>query len=159
MEAEGFPYLVRAAYRDEWQDAMALTWKTFLKYEACDYSEEGIKSFNDFITDSTLYRMFLVGSYQMFAAFDKKRLIGIITVRAGSHISLLFVDEEYQKRGVGRALMCHLCNYLLTEEGIGRITVNSSPYAVGFYHKMGFRDLGPEREQDGILYTPMEFIL
>lgn len=159
MEAEGFPYLVRAAYRNEWQDAMALAWKTFLKYEACDYTQQGIRSFEDFITDSRLHRMFLIGSYEMFVAMDDGRMIGMITLRGGSHISLLFVDDEYQKKGVGRALMNYLCNYLLTEEGVGRVTVNASPYGVGFYHKLGFRDLRPEEEQDGIRYTPMEFIL
>lgn len=159
MEAEGFPYLVRAAYRNEWQDAMALAWKTFLKYEACDYTQQGIRSFEDFITDSRLHRMFLIGSYEMFVAMDDGRMIGMITLRSCSHISLLFVDDEYQKKGVGRALMNYLCNYLLTEEGVGRVTVNASPYGVGFYHKLGFRDLRPEEEQDGIRYTPMEFIL
>ena len=95
----------------------------------------------------------------MFVAMHDSRLIGLITIRNESHVSLLFVDEIYQKKGVGRALMKYLCNYLLSEAGINRITVNSSPYGVGFYHRMGFRDLGPEAENDGIRYTPMEFIL
>ena len=42
---------------------MALAWKTFLEFEADDYEPEGIRSFEDFITDSALHRMFIMGAY------------------------------------------------------------------------------------------------
>ena len=58
-----------------------------------------------------------------------------------------------------RALMEYLENYLLTEVGADRLTVNSSPYGEGFYHRLGFRDLRPQEQKNGIIYTPMEFIL
>lgn len=51
-------YQIRSAYRDDWQDAMGLAWKTFLRFEADVYTAEGVKNFENFITDSTLYRMF-----------------------------------------------------------------------------------------------------
>lgn len=152
-------YLVRAAYRDEWQEAMGLAWRTFLKFEAPEYSPEGVRSFNDFITDSTLHKMFLLGSYQMFVACMDGKMVGMITLRNESHISLLFVDERYHRRGIGRALMRCLCDYLLTEMSVDRVTVNASPYGLGFYHRLGFRDLGMQTQKDGIIYTPMEFIL
>lgn len=138
---------------------MALAWKTFLKYEASDYTREGVESFRDFITDSALYRMFLAGSYELIVAMEGKRMIGMITARGGGHVSLLFVDEIYHRKGVGRALMQYLCNYLLTEVGVSKVTVNAAPYGLGFYHKLGFRDTGLEMQQDGIRYTPMEFVL
>lgn len=159
METEGCSWEVRAAYRDEWQDAMALVWKTFLRFEADDYTPEGIQHFQDFVTDSTLYRMFLAGSYEVILAVEGKKIVGVIAVRNGGHLSLLFVDEKYHRRGIGRSLVQYLCNYLLTERGISKITVNASPYGVGFYHKLGFYDTGLETWQNGILYTPMEFIL
>ena len=61
-------YQIRSAYRDDWQDAMGLAWKTFLRFEADVYTAEGVKNFENFITDSTLYRMFIMGAYQMFVA-------------------------------------------------------------------------------------------
>lgn len=152
-------YQIRSAYRDEWQDAMALAWKTFLRFEADVYSPEGVKNFENFITDSTLYRMFVMGTYQLFVAVDQGSVVGMITLRDLTHISLLFVDEKYHRQGIGRALMKYLTNYLLTEIGADRVTVNASPYGVGFYHKLGFRDVRPEEMRDGIIYTPMEFIL
>lgn len=152
-------YQIRSAYRDEWDDAMALAWKTFLQFEADSYSMEGIKNFEDFITDTTLHRMFIMGAYQMFVALDHKQIIGMITLRNASHISLLFVDEKYHRQGIGRALIEYLREYLLSETDISRVTVNAAPYGVAFYHKLGFKDIRPEEEKDGIKYTPMEFVL
>lgn len=149
-------YHIRSAYREEWEAAMALAWKTFLRFEADVYSEEGVHNFENFITDTTLHRMFVMGAYQMFVALDQDRIIGMITLRDSSHISLLFVDERYHRKGVGRALMDYLTDYMANEMGIRRVTVNASPYGVGFYHKLGFQNLRSEERRDGIIYTPME---
>lgn len=156
MQEEKPNIVVRSAYRDEWDDAMALAWRTFMRFEADDYSTEGIKSFQDFITDTTLYRMFVIGAYQLFCALDGKKLVGMISLRNETHISLLFVDASYHKKGVGRALIEHVGKYVLLEEGFHRLTVNAAPYAVGFYHKLGFHDTDTEKINDGIRYTPME---
>lgn len=153
------PYQIRSAYRDEWQDAMALAWKTFLRFEADVYTPEGVKNFQNFITDSTLHRMFIMGAYQLFVALDHGKVIGMITLRDSTHISLLFVDEKYHKQGVGRGLIKYLTEYLLSEVGASKVTVNASPYGVEFYHKLGFKDIRSEEKKDGIIYTPMEFIL
>lgn len=159
MARAEFPYTIRMAYRDEWEDAMALAWKTFLEFEAEDYAPEGIRSFEDFITDNTLHRMFIMGAYQMFVALDGSKMAGMITVRSNSHISLLFVDKEYHMRGIGRALMEGLCGYLRTELNIRRVTVNAAPFGTGFYHRLGFTDIQPEQTSSGIRYTPMELFL
>ena len=155
----GMPYQIRSAYREDWEEAMSLAWRTFLQFEADDYSPEGVKNFENFITDTTLYRMFVMGAYQMFVALDGEKIIGMITLRDMTHISLLFVDEKYHRQGIGRALMQYLENYLLTELQASRVTVDSSPYGVDFYHRLGFRDLHPAQKRDGIIYTPMEFVL
>lgn len=151
--------VVRSAYRDEWDDAMALAWRTFMRFEANDYSTQGVRSFQEFITDTTLYRMFVMGAYQLFCAFDGKRLVGMISLRNETHISLLFVDALYHKKGVGRALIDYVGKYVLLEEGFHKLTVNAAPYAVGFYHKLGFQDTDIEKTNDGIRYTPMEKLL
>lgn len=153
------PYQIRSAYRDEWQDAMALAWKTFLRFEADVYTPEGVKNFQNFITDSTLHRMFIMGAYQLFVALDHSKVIGMITLRDSTHISLLFVDEMYHRQGIGRGLIKYLTEYLLSEVGASKVTVNVSPYGVEFYHKLGFTDIRSEEMKDGIIYTPMEFIL
>lgn len=152
-------YKIGFAAQDQWEDAMGLAWKTFLEFEAGDYSPEGIRSFEDFITDTGLKRMFQSGAYQMMTACQGKKMVGMITLRNEMHISLLFVDKAYHRQGIGRSLIEHLASYVRDELGKSRITVNASPYGVPFYHRIGFRDLGGERCQDGIIYTPMEYLL
>lgn len=147
---------IRPAYRNEWDDAMALAWRTFMQFEAHDYTPAGVESFLDFITDTVLHRMFMLGAYQLFGAYDSGRMIGMISLRGETHISLLFVDEKYHKMGIGRGLIDYVSRYVLTEEGHGSITVNAAPYATGFYHRLGFVDTGVEQASDGIRYTPMQ---
>lgn len=149
-------YEIRPAYRNEWEDAMALAWKTFMRFEARDYTKEGIESFQNFISDNVLYKMFLMGSYQLFGAFDGDKMIGMISLRNETHISLLFVDEQYHMQGIGRALITYVKDYLTNEVGRDFMTVNGAPYALGFYHCCGFKDMGPEETNDGIRYTPMK---
>ncbi len=156
MEQE-LSYEIRFADQDEWEEAIGLAWKTFLEFEASDYTEEGIKSFEDFITNSSVKQMFIMGVYQMMAAYDKGKIVGMITLRNEMHISLLFVDKDYHRQGIGRALIERLAGYAADELGKSRLTVNAAPYGVEFYHKVGFTDLGPEVELDGIKYTPMEY--
>jgi ribosomal protein S18 acetylase RimI-like enzyme len=152
-------FSIRQAYKEEWTDIMALAWKVFLKYEAPDYTPKGVQSFQEFITNNTIFRMFLAGSYQVMVAVEGEKIVGMIALRDNTHVSLLFVESKYHKMGIGKSLIEYAAHYLLSEIGAEKITVNASPYAVGFYHKIGFRDLGPEDECDGIRYTPMEFYL
>lgn len=155
---EECPYEIRFASQDDWESAIGLVWKTFLEFEAADYPAEGIRSFEDFITDTGLKRMFAMGTYQMMLAFQGEQIIGVISLRNQMHISLLFVDKHFHRRGVGRALVRRMAEYVKNELGENRLTVNSSPYGVDFYHRVGFRDLESQKQQDGIIFTPMEYI-
>jgi len=156
----GSDVYVRNAYKSDWEEAMKLAWDTFEKYNAPEYSELGINNFRNFINDNMLYKMFVAGNYQMMVARKKEgELIGMITIREKNHISLLFVDGNYHRNGVGKALVNFAALYVRDEEGLGSISVNSSPYAVNFYHRLGFKDIKGEIVQDGIRITPMELKL
>ena len=118
-------YEIRWAEDKDWIPAMHMIWKTFLKFEAVDYTEEGIRNFYDFITDEHLYKSFQQGIYQMMVALDGERVIGAASVRNYNHLSLLFVDEEYHHRGIGRYLMRRMCEYL-KKRGRGTVYVAES---------------------------------
>ncbi len=151
--------LIRNAYQDEWTDIIALVWKVFLEFEASDYEEEGVESFRNFITDNSLFRMYKAGSYQVMVALYENTIIGMIGLRNNTHISLLFVDPSFHRRGVGRRLIEFARHYLLTEYGADQMTVNASPYGIKFYETLGFRATGVEATSEGIRYTPMIFYL
>lgn len=152
-------FVYRTAYEFEWEEIMELAWRTFEEFEAPEYPEEGIQNFREFVTDTTLKTMFRNGAYQVFAAFDEEKLIGMISLRENNHISLLFVDKEYHRCGVGRGLINYLRQYMYCEMGQTYMTVNAAPYAEGFYHKIGFEDIGKRQQVDGIIFTPMKLIL
>ena len=135
---------------------MKMIWRTFLKYEGKEYTKEGIRNFFDFITDDELYTAFLKGSYQMMVAVDGNKIIGAGTILNVNHLSLLFVDEYSLCRGVGRAIMDSLCRYLKEEAGERYMSLKAAPYAVDFYHRLGFRTVKPEEEYSGIRVTEME---
>ena len=159
MEQTLFPFEIRWAHLEEWEPAMHMAWRTFMKFEAKDYSREGIRNFKDFISGRELYRSFVKGSYQMMVALDKKKVIGMISVRNRNYISLLFVDEKYHKMGIGKQMILRICKYLKEEMGESFLTVRAAPYAVDFYHKLGFSDTSFEQEVAGIRATPMKMML
>ena len=98
-------YEVRPAKTEEWEDAMAVAWRSFKKYVADDYSELGVKEFSDFIADNGIYKMFLIGGYRLWVAVLDNEIVGMISVRAKHHISLLFVDGKHHRKGIGKDLI------------------------------------------------------
>lgn len=147
---------IRPAYFDEWDDAMALAWRVFKQFVAGDYAPEGVESFLSFISDPSLERAFETGDFRLFGAYGNGRMIGMISLRNHTHISLLFIDASYHKKGIGRQLIQYVESYVVLAEGRGIITVNSSPYAADFYHRIGFCDTDCKQCNDGIWYIPME---
>ncbi|MBO4679583.1 MAG: GNAT family N-acetyltransferase [Lachnospiraceae bacterium] len=146
--------VIAPARHDEWESAMEVAWRTFLKFEAPDYTKEGVEHFLSFISSEQLYKMFLCGEFKVMVARDGERIIGIASLRAGCHVSLLFVDEKYHKRGIGRRLIAALQQHFLAE-GCVQLTVNAAPYAIGFYEKLGFIKTEDMKTADGITYLPM----
>ncbi|MDL2301398.1 GNAT family N-acetyltransferase [Lachnospiraceae bacterium OttesenSCG-928-D06] len=156
MNDELLSYEIRWAKESDWNHTMDMVWRTFLVFEGKEYSQEGIQSFFDFITDEKLHRLFTEGKYQMVVAADGEKIIGMASVRGGNHLSLLFVDEAYHRRGIGKALMTKLFRYLQEEAGERYISLKAAPYAVNFYRRLGFQTVCPEEEYAGIRVTPME---
>ena len=151
--------MVRCAYHSDWDGAMKLAWDTFVRFDAPDFSQEGINNFRNFVNDDMLRKMLLAGHYQLFVSVDSAKIVGMLSLREKKHISLLFVDEYYHHHGIASALIAFVKRYAATEEGVEKLTVNASPYAIGFYHKRGFKDADVETVSDGIRYTPMELSL
>lgn len=182
VEDQSFSYEIRWAKEYEWDRAMKLIWDTFLEFEASDYSAKGVADFNEFLFDGTLFKSFQKGEYQLAVAVkkpskicvdaidrtkklltgndgksdDREQIIGAASLRNTNFLSLLFVDKEFHKKGIGAALLDMLCEYLKKEVGVNFIHLASSPYAVGFYLKQGFHATDSELQIAGIRVTPME---
>lgn len=142
---------VRELEKEMAEEALSLAWKVFNEYESPDYTKEGIDEFYKCIHDINF-----ITQLRLFGAFDHEKLIGVIASRSeGTHIALFFVDGKYHRQGIGRQLF----QTLRKECHSDRMTVNSSPYAIPVYHKLGFRDLDKEQVVNGLRFTPMELRL
>lgn len=140
---------IRKIDEDQTANALALIWTTFLRFEAPDYSEEGVQSFKRFIEDEATMK-----TMEFFGAYEHETLKGILATNNNrKHICCFFVKAEYHRQGIGKKLWEYILEHSENEE----FTVNSSPYAIPVYHKLGFIDTDSEQVTDGIRYTPMKF--
>lgn len=134
---------------NETKTALNLVWKVFQEYEAPDYSKEGVEEFYRSIHDDNYLSML-----SLYGAFVSQKMVGVIATRSeGTHIALFFVDGEYHRNGIGKKLF----QTVLSQCSSNRMTVNSSPYAVPVYHKLGFTDTDTEQVINGLRFTPMEY--
>lgn len=148
--------LIRAIRQEEWKHAIRLVWRTFLKFDAPYCGSDGVRSFYDYIMDERLYKLYLIGSVRLYGAYMDSMLVGVMGLRGEDHISMLFIDEDYQKRGVGKCLLRSVLNACGPKDAARHITVNASLYAVGFYRHLGFIDVEGARNNGGIISVPME---
>ena len=109
---------------------------------------EGVNTFRDFINNREA-----INGLEIYGAYEKENIIGVIATRnEGNHIALLFVDGKHHRQGIGRKLF----EVVLQNSTSEIVTVNSSPYAKGFYHRLGFVDTDQEQTKEGIRFTPMK---
>ena len=71
-------------------NAIDLIWQTFLQFEAPDYSEEGVKSFQDFIENKEIIK-----TLEFWGAYDEEELKGVIATNENrKHICCFFVKDK-----------------------------------------------------------------
>ena len=133
---------IRYLTPEEIPQGLELVRDVFLEFEAPDYPPEGVEEFFRFLEDSQ-------ETLRFYGAWDGTALRGVLAAKE-DHICLLFVRREYHRQGTARALTEAYCR-----EQTGAVTVNSSPYAVEAYHRLGFRDTAPQQTVNGITFTPM----
>jgi GNAT superfamily N-acetyltransferase len=137
-----------------------LVWEIFKEYEAPGYKQEGIDEFNKFILPENIKIRCESGQFFVFCCKNIEEIVGVIAVRDNSHISLLFVKKEYHRKGIARKLFeTAIEECRKKEQNLYAITVNSSPYTVGIYERMGFEKTDFEQEKNGIKFIPMIFRL
>ena len=94
----------------------------------------------------------------MYGAYWDSRLVGCLSISIHNTVSCVFVKREYQRKGIASILFQSVIDEL-RNRGEKVIQLNASPYAVSFYHAIGFVDIGEETDYEGIRYTPMQYVI
>lgn len=122
---------------------------------AVDYSAKGQKTLQDYLKHKA-DDIEEVAS-KIWEAWENREPIGVISLREASRISLLLVASQSHPQGIAKRLFLFLRGYLAARGNTGEITINSSPYAVEVYRRLGFKTTDTLQEQDGIKYVPMVY--
>ena len=150
-------YEIRKIGSDRIDEALDLVSRVFMEFDAPDYSEDGIRNFQQYIIESEDFKeKFKTGDQIMKCAFVDDKIVGVIAISARNHISLLFVDIMFHKKGIAKALFNSILEEV-SQKGKGKIKLKSSLYAKEFYLKLGFKSIDKEQYSNGIKYVPMEF--
>jgi GNAT superfamily N-acetyltransferase len=130
--------------------------KVYDEFVAPDYSMAGNQVFYDWIApEQILERQTKVKS--LWIATDENKLVGMIEIRENNRISLLFVDKNFQEKGIAKALLqIALERSLEKEPELQKYLVHASPYSIPIYKKLGFEETDSIQETMGIIYLPME---
>ena len=119
------------------------------------FSPEGVQEFLGYAEPTALAQRAQDNHFVLVAATGDE-IVGMIEVRNHDHVSLFFVDARVHQRGIGRELMQQAldsCRH--NRPDLQQIDVNSSPYAVPVYERLGFRQAGAEQVKNGIRFVPM----
>ena len=154
--------VIRKITSDEVESAMALALEVFMEFEAPDYPPEGVETFKRDIVENPEYlENARKGLCPIYGAFDGEKLVALVGMRSSkTHINLVFTKKEYHRKGIARAIFRYLLKDVLEENPtLDALTLNSSPYGLPFYLKIGFVPQSKEQEVNGIRFTPMKYII
>ena len=139
---------IMKARKKDIPDALELCWKVFLEFEAPDYTQEGVDEFHRFIDGE--WKQF---GLDFYTAVHDDRIVGVLAIRPLNHISLFFVERQWQGKGIGRMLF----ESMKASTKAVLFTVNAAPYAFGIYENLGFAPTGNEKTVKGISFIPMTY--
>lgn len=137
-------------------EVIRLVRQSFSTFIAPGFSALGVHEFLAYASADALKERLDRGVSFVLLARLPNTIAGMIEMRGCNHIALLFTDAAYHRLGIARALVAEaLQRALQIQPETSEVTVNSSPYAVRFYEKVGFQACGPEQEKNGVIFTPM----
>jgi GNAT superfamily N-acetyltransferase len=131
--------------------------EVFQEHVAPEYSERGIERFFQKVTTTKVKELSEGKDSFVLTARQRKKIIGMIAVRDKNHISLIFVESNFQSKGIGKRLVEEAIKVCQKRDpAITTITVNSSPNSEKFYERIGFMPTDGELGDHGLRYKPMK---
>ena len=114
-----------------------LIMSVFEKHVAPGYSTSGIKKFKSLVSPSSILERSNQTDSFVITAKKKEKILGMLKLKNGNHVSLIFVDSDYQGEGIGRNLIEKAIEISLERDSdISAISVCASPNSVNFYKSL-----------------------
>lgn len=104
------------------------------------YGDETVKSFNN---------------EEKYYGYYIDELVGVISLRNDGYIKFLFIDKNYQKKGIGKQLIAYVTKQAIDND-IKYLTLDSSLSNVSFYERLGFIKTSNSICIDDIWFVPMQ---
>jgi GNAT superfamily N-acetyltransferase len=140
----------------EESEISGLVASVFMEFVAPGYAQEGVDEFLSFVTPEKIRGRVQAGESFVLTAKEENALAGIIEIKNIDHVALLFVAKKYHRQGIAKKLFeLALARSCSLKPELREVSVNSSPYAVNIYKRLGFKQTGPEQVLNGIRFIPL----
>ena len=140
-------------------DVCDLVHRSFDRSVASAYTKRGQHNFREYADPEEMSRR-MKADHFVLLAFAGGDIVGMIEMRCHRHVSLLFVEPEFQGKGIGGELLGKaLESCRSTDPQLREVTVNSSLNALRAYERMGFAAIGREQDINGVRSVPMKKVL
>jgi len=141
---------IRTLTPDDLPHASALCLNAFMQAVAPSLSAQGIETFTR-VAAPQAFAERMQGDNLMLACVTQGTLAGLIELKEGRHVAMLFIAPGCQRQGIGTRLM----NAALEQARGDMVTVKASLSSVPAYQRYGFTLAGEVGELAGLVYQPM----
>lgn len=147
--------VIRELRESESRAVSDLAMRVFDEFVGHEFTEEGVRSYAEYAAADALVARHRSDHFTLVARVGEQ-LAGMIEFRRNRHLSMLFVDPAFHRRGIaGRLYAAARDRVVRANPSLDAITVNASRYAVPVYERLGFTADGDEQTVDGIIFVPM----
>ncbi|MBE4467428.1 GNAT family N-acetyltransferase [Vibrio parahaemolyticus] len=117
------------------------------------FSNEGQALFTSKVR-SDVETTFDKSKFQNLKLIENNKVIGFAALRENDCITHLFIDTNFQNKGLGKLLLDNLLS--LTESS--EVRLRASVNAQNFYESQGFVATEGEQNVDGVRFVPMRLV-
>jgi len=141
---------IRPARPDDLIAVSAICMAAFHEAVAPSLSAQGVATFTQ-VAAADAFAERLQGDNHILVAERDGDIVGVIELKEGRHLAMLFVDSACQGQGIGHALL----QAVLPQLRAPAMSVRASLNAVPTYQRYGFVIDGEVGEFNGLVYQPL----
>ena len=101
-----------------------------------------MQAFYEYVDENHLTQLMNQRQLYIWGAYENGQLVGVAGMQAEGHITMLYVQKMYQRRGIGKELLYTMRQFSSSELHHKKITVSAMPaWSWTFFQKNGFQKM------------------